>query len=77
MRVFVVALFCIFVVVRFVALLVLVMLFYFKVLGFFFTDLKTYIKLYKYDCLVKGSSKSDTWFWFNNFVTNLDERFTK
>jgi hypothetical protein len=31
-RVFVVALFCIFVVVRFVALLVLVMLFYFKVL---------------------------------------------
>jgi len=33
--VFVVSLFCIFVVVRFVALLVLVMLFYFKVLDFF------------------------------------------
>ena len=37
-RVFVVVLFCIFVVVRFVALLVLVMLFYFKVFDFFLTE---------------------------------------
>jgi len=40
-RVFVVALFCIFVVVRFLAHLVLVMLFYFKMLDFFI-DLETY-----------------------------------
>ena len=78
-RVYIVALFCTFVVVRFLAHLVFVMLFYFKMLDFFFfvVDLETCIKLYKCDCLVKGSSKSDTCFWFNYFVTNLDKRFTK